>query len=170
MQSRNLSDEHRARGVTTAPSVKQIWDWGLGVGGPIRNDRLWFYQANRWWGAQEYQPGAYYNKTQHTLFYTPDLSRPGYTNRWDRDHKLRLTWQVASKNKVTFSHDVQDACYCQNGVSSIRAPESIANLKQGPSRLTQVTWSNPWALRPGPVDRAETDAEPGPSVRLLQRI
>ena len=49
----NLNDDLRARGLTAAPNVKKVWDYGAGMGGPIVKDRIWFYTGHRWWGAQK---------------------------------------------------------------------------------------------------------------------
>src|SRR5262249_25469223 len=43
LQSNNIDDAIRSLGVTTAQSVKSVYDWGAGLGGPIMKDRLWFY-------------------------------------------------------------------------------------------------------------------------------
>src|SRR6185436_16008495 len=53
-QSVNLTDELQARGILTPPSIKRIQDFGLGVGGPLKQNKLWFYAANRWWRNGEY--------------------------------------------------------------------------------------------------------------------
>src|SRR5262249_22330330 len=74
LQSSNLDDALRQRGVTTAPKVKKIWDFGGGLGGPIKHDALWFYTAHRYWGNGEIVPGNYFNSTPHTFAYTPDFS------------------------------------------------------------------------------------------------
>src|SRR5688572_29062422 len=37
----NYSDELRARGLTTPGETRKVWDFNLGVGGPIKQDRLW---------------------------------------------------------------------------------------------------------------------------------
>ena len=71
-QSSNLSDELVARGLTSTASVKQIYDVGGGLGGPFKQDTLWFYTAHRWWGSQEKAPNSFYNKTHGTPFFTPD--------------------------------------------------------------------------------------------------
>jgi hypothetical protein len=102
LQSENLSDDLKARGLTATPGVQTIWDHGIGVGGPIKEDRLWFYSSNRWWGGSEYQPGAYFNKTVGTLFYTPDLDRQvASTANWAKDFGGRLTYQATVKHKFT---------------------------------------------------------------------
>ena len=46
-QSDNLSSELIARGATTPPSIKRIYDVGGSVGGPLKRDSLWFYTSHR---------------------------------------------------------------------------------------------------------------------------
>ncbi len=142
-QSSNLTDELEARGLRSVPSFKKGYDIGGGVGGPIMRDKLWFYTAHRWWGAEEYAPNAYSNATPHTVFYTPDLSRPGYLDIENRDNSLRLTWQATPKQKVTFSQSLQENCLCFFQVSGTRAPEATNNEAYGPVGLTSSTWTYP---------------------------
>src|SRR6266851_4701304 len=52
LQAVNLDDALRAHGLTTQPRIDVIYDAGLGVGGPIVRDKLWFYVANRNWGTK----------------------------------------------------------------------------------------------------------------------
>ena len=77
LQNGNYSSDLASRGLLQAPSVKRIWDLGGSFGGPIKKDKLWFMTAHRSWGAQEYAAGNYFNATDGSLFYTPDLGRPG---------------------------------------------------------------------------------------------
>ena len=100
MQGSNLTDELRARGLTRTNQIRRIYDLGGGVGGPLKRDRLWFFTAHRAWGSQEELAGVYFNKLQGTLFYEPDLDRPGYYDNYVRDSNLRLTWQATPKQKV----------------------------------------------------------------------
>jgi hypothetical protein len=142
LQSSNLTDELRRRGVTTAPKVKKIYDVGFAVGGPIRSDKLWFFTAHRWWGTQNTAPGNYYNRTPHSLFYTPDLSRPAYLDFPHRDNSLRLTWQVSAKNKVTISESLQRSCGCFTRADlGTYAPEATYSFIYHPNSITQATWT-----------------------------
>ena len=63
--SDNMNDELRARGLKGAPSVRKYYDVGVGIGGPIKKDKLWFFAAFRRDDRSIYQVGNYYNKLQH---------------------------------------------------------------------------------------------------------
>lgn len=145
LQGSNVTDELSARGVTTPPKVKRVYDAGGGIGGPIKSDRLWFYTAHRWWGTQNTVPNSYYSASQHTLFYTPDLSRPAYTDLPHRDSSVRLTWQASARNKITVSESIQKAemfWEIDGPVLATRAPEAAIHQKY-PNSVTQVMWSFP---------------------------
>jgi hypothetical protein len=147
LQGTNLTDDLRARGLTSAPTVRKIYDVGGGIGGPIKRDRLWFYTAHRAWGASEYAPGNYYNKNPNPLFYTPDLSRPAYQLSPPKDSSLRVTWQASSKHKFTFADSVQQNCNCYTGVLQNRAPEATALSSYPNNFLAQATWTYPMTNR-----------------------
>jgi hypothetical protein len=143
-QQQNIDDALRARGVLFPSQVKKIWDLGLGVGGPIKQDTLWFYTAHRTWGSQQFAPGNFYNKTPHTMFYAPDLDRPAFTDFYQRDHSIRLTWQAASKHKITGSFSNQKNCACNYYVQYFTvSPEAVVNYTYFPIHLSQGTWSFP---------------------------
>lgn len=142
LQGKNLNDELRARGATTGASVRKIWDYGVGIGGPIVSDRLWFYSANRWWGAQNGAPGAFWNQTQGTFIYTPDLAREGYEEQPNKDFSGRFTWQATSKHKVALIHFINRQCACQQFVSVTVAPEA-AFSNRNRNNYNQTTWTYP---------------------------
>ena len=59
------------------------------------NSRFWGGFGD--WAALDTVPGNYFNATQNTLFYTPDLSRPAYTDTWNYSYDVRLDWQATHK-------------------------------------------------------------------------
>jgi carboxypeptidase family protein len=128
-------------------SVKKIFDYGLGVGGPVRQDKVWFYSANRYWGNQGYGANNYFNKSPVFYRYEPDLSRPVYSDQYYKDFGGRLTWQATAKNKITVSENYQSACACWMGIGGTMAPESSISFVYGPEYLTQATWTNPLTHR-----------------------
>jgi hypothetical protein len=147
LQSDNLTDALRARGLTAAPSVRKLYDVGGGFGGPIKRDKLWFFAAERWLARSQYQAGNYFNKRQGTLFYEPDLSRPAYTDDYYRDHSVRLTWQAAAKHKFVIAHDQHQSCQCSfnllESTNPRAAPEAVGEHHYDPLFLSLVTWTYP---------------------------
>jgi hypothetical protein len=142
-QQDNLDDGIRALGVTAVPGVKQIYDWGGGIGGRVIEDKLWFYAAARTWGSQEYQPGSFFNRSTNPLFYEADPTRRGYVDTYGRDAGVRFTWQASPKNKITISDSLQYSCQCFLLLGSTVSPESAPDTKNGPMQLPQATWTYP---------------------------
>ena len=147
LQSSNLNDALRSRGLTSAGAVRRYYDVGGGFGGPVQRDKLWFFSALRWEDRSLYQAGNYYNKKQGTVFYEPDPSRPAYNHDYSRDASLRLTWQAAAKHKLVGMFTEHPACQCTfqllEQVSPIFAPEAVAEHRYNPQYLTTVHYSAP---------------------------
>lgn len=141
LQSDNLGDDLRARGLSTTDKTLHVYDAGVTMGGPIKKDRMWFYAAVRSQGSKNQKAGTFYNKTQGTPFFTPDFSRPGDRREYDRFYAGRVTWQASAKNKLNFFVDLQNVCRCV--YEGFEAPEAAFGLEFWPQRLFQVTWSSP---------------------------
>lgn len=141
----NFSPELLARGLRQSATPRYTYDSGVGLGGPIVRDRLWFYTAPTRRGNQQELAGVYYNKLQadHGLFYEPDLSRPAYTDNPVKEFITgRLTWQASDRHKVTFVGISQEAPNWFAGLGPTRTPEASWN---GMFRqiLLQPGWSYP---------------------------
>jgi hypothetical protein len=121
--------------------VLTIWDESPAFGGPIRENRLWFFAAQRYWGNSNSVANIYWNATQHTPFYTPDFSRPSNQYEWYESNALNLTWQISPRNTLGIFADVQRACTCRRQGDT--APEAIAAWRFWPQGLYQVSWSSP---------------------------
>ena len=149
LQSDNLSDELRARGLTTVTTVNYIYDSGFTLGGPIMKDRLWFFHSFREWGNERQAAGKFFNKTQGTMFYTPDESRPAYVHEWYESKATRVTWRASERNKFNFFVDPQRDCHCPANVASgnVGAPESFFSYRLHPAGLYQATWNAPMTNR-----------------------
>jgi hypothetical protein len=142
-QSSNLDDKLRSQGITVSPNVKNIYDLGVGLGGPIKQDKMWFYTAHRRWGTKNTVPGMYFNKTPGTGIYTADLDRPAFTWIHNRDHQGRITWQITPKMKLAASQGVQWDANEYYEVDRGRAPEGSTWLQWSPNSLTIAAWT--WA-------------------------
>src|SRR5262249_26618927 len=131
------------RGVGPQPSLKEVYDYGVGVGGAIRQDRLWFYTANRWWGSGNYAANNYFDKSTNPYIYVPDLNRPAYTETFYADNGIRLTWQPAQKHKITQEEHLQHGCQCwlAIGAGAPVSPDAATSFTYGANILSQTTWS-----------------------------
>jgi hypothetical protein len=146
LQMDNLTDELRAKGITTVNEVVRVWDATFTLGGPIKRDKIWFLALFREWGSERQGAGKYWNKTQGTLFYTPDLDRPATGSEWYESKAVRITWQASQKNKFNFLVDRQRNCNCHGNVgatTSVNPPESTLGYHFDPDALYQATWSSP---------------------------
>ncbi len=156
LQNGNWNEALGARGLGQTPleGTKDIWDYGIGVGGPIVNDRLWFYTAHRWWGTERFARDSFHNlapdapATGFPVFYEPDLNNPSITESVQRDHALRLTWQVSERNKLTLTRHQQTSCFCQQlAVFGVVDYKASVDFPQEPVSLTQAKWTMPASNR-----------------------
>jgi hypothetical protein len=144
LQSDNLNDALRARNARTEAEIRQRYDVAGGVGGPIVRSKLWFYAGARRWATSSYQPNNYYNATQGSMFYTPDVSRPAYDLAYYTEANTKFTWQATPKHKATFTYVTERNCNCffQLNTGTL-APEAAGSNLYDPNYRIQSTWTYP---------------------------
>src|SRR6185436_3874865 len=112
-QGSNLDDRLRRAGITEPPGLIVNWDTNVAVGGPIKRDRLWFFNNVRTYGTHQDIPGLYANAN------ALDPSKWGYAKNLNvkarsagakKIEAIRLTSQVTPKNKVGFYYEYQANC------------------------------------------------------------
>jgi hypothetical protein len=170
-QGNNISDTLRAQGIADPPTVRKNWDSSAGLGGPIMRDRFWFFGNVRSIGIAQVVPANIApnaNLGNNAIWhYTPV---PGVESRFVEtklDVSGRLTGQVTPRNRVGFSYQPQDRCLgstlTQDAADGCRvrgsdwigsvaggttsAPEASAGYMDGPTSLTQATWTSPVSSR-----------------------
>ena len=149
MQSDNLTAALKARGIGEANSIKKLYDVGFSLGGPVMQDKLWFYTAHRLAESEEYLAGIYYNKLQHQVppFFEADLDRQGHSKGYDRDDQVKFTWQASEKNKISLQYVNQKNCGCFFGIGATFAPEAtFGHYFEGPGggqHMINGTWTYP---------------------------
>jgi hypothetical protein len=121
----------------------KIWDFNPAIGGPIRQDKLWFFASYRYQGTHERPTGAYYDRDSSDFVYQPDLSRPAVTEIWSHGEELRLTWQATPKNKISIWGNTMQRCWCGWQLSATTTPDASRILKTYPNVMSQVTWNAP---------------------------
>jgi hypothetical protein len=151
LQSNNLTDALRARGLTATTKIKNIFDLNAAVGGPIVKDRVWFFTAHRRWGNENYVAARYFNATPLAWISTPDLSRPAYEQNLHHSNNARVTWQVTQKDKISGAYELQGQCLCYTGLGSYgganASPEATQQVRSFPNDYAQLRWTRPISNR-----------------------
>src|SRR5688500_12080781 len=109
----NYSQELKDRGLTTPGETRKVWDFNLGIGGPIAKDRVWFYANIREEGSERTVPGMFANANAgdpNKWTYVADTSRPAVLAASYRITALRLTGRATARNKFTVFYDQQIPC------------------------------------------------------------
>lgn len=147
LQTDNISAELRGRGLNKSPSVKKYVDMGGGIGGPLVQDKVWFFAATRRLDRSQYQQGNYYNKRHGTLFYEPDLSRPAFTHDYSTDYSARFTWQASATQKIAVQHSQHPSCQCGYGIledsNPFRSPEAAGEHHYNPQFMSILNYTYP---------------------------
>lgn len=141
LNSKNLSDEMRSRGLTTVERVLAQRDGGFSFGGPIAQNKLWFLATGRKAYNQNTKAGLFFNKTVFTPAYTPDPDRPAVRNETFWAASGRMTWQASPRNKVNGFYEGQRLCGCPR--EGFYSPEAAVGLDFTPQYLAQATWTSP---------------------------
>ena len=100
-QADNLDDSLKSKGVTSVDALDKLYDSSVGVGGPIMQDKLWFWASQKYWGTNLLRANDYWAVDPFANVYTPDLTRQAIDDQWNESLDLRLTWQMSPKNKIS---------------------------------------------------------------------
>jgi hypothetical protein len=161
-QGSNLDDDLRRVGITEPPGLIKNWDTNLAVGGPIKRDRLWFFNNLRSYGTHQDIPGLYANANALDPSKWSYVKDPNVQARSAGDKKIesiRLTGQLTPRNKLGFYFDYQANCAGSSLVNTgdscrdrgdnwialgttTTSPES-ANIWPEREKITQATWTSP---------------------------
>jgi hypothetical protein len=165
-QGSNLDDYLRSVGITEPPGLIKNWDTNLAIGGPIKRDRLWFFNNVRSYGTHQDIPGLYANANFGDASKWNYVKDPNVKARSAADkmiEAIRLTSQLTPRNKVGFYWEYQANCVGSSLVNtgdscrdrgdnwialgtSTTSPES-ANMWPEREKITQATWSSPLTSR-----------------------
>jgi hypothetical protein len=146
LQADNTSADLIARGLTANSNLQKVWDLNPNVGGPILQDRLWFFGSTRYWGYDN-KVATYYNLTPTAFAYTADLSRQAIDDSWLSSGSLDMTWQATSKSKISAFVIDEGRCLCHRLVSTTISPEATVQQRSVVDHLAQVVWTAPMTSR-----------------------
>jgi carboxypeptidase family protein len=151
LQGSNFTDELKAAGVAAPNELIKSYDLSGAVGGPIQQDRLWFFTTARAQGSSSYITNMYYNLNAgdpNAWLYVPDYSRQAFNDKTWQNASARFTAQVTPRNKINVFWDEQLVCKsCENGgnyANALTSPEANGYGDLHPMRFQQVTWNSPF--------------------------
>src|SRR5262245_46193710 len=137
-QSDNVTPELRARGLAAGNRVDLIQDFNVGLGGPIKKDRLWFFASWRRIATNEFVANTKFR----------DGSQ-GKQDQWVQNQMVRLTWQVSPRNKFTVFHDRYPK-FKSYEMGALWEPETAA-YRRAPEHAQyytgQAKWTSPVTSR-----------------------
>jgi hypothetical protein len=169
MQADNLTDDLRARGLTSGNPLNQLSDINPAFGGPLLDNKLWFFGSVRQNVLNLGVAGVYENATPTAFSYKPDLNRPATDDFKMRSAGVRFTWQATPKHKLALYALRGGQCQCHIGIAGNRAPEATAAGRHPINQIVNVTWSatfsNRLLLQSGAlVNRFISAMEPQPGL------
>ena len=95
-QNDNFTQRLKDRGLQNIDRVDKVFDYQFSLGGPIIQDRLWFFGASRWNGVDAPTGGTF--KTAAHL-------EQGVDDQNIKSVQVRLTYQVSPRNKLSVYGD-----------------------------------------------------------------
>ena len=148
-QGDNYTQALKDRGLRTPNSIKLQYDFNPGFGGPLKENKVWFYWSGRWVKTANYVGGMFANLNAgkpNVYEYAPDPDQRGVNNAFQRSVNLRLTWQANLKNKFSVFADDQGRCQCAI-VTATQAPEAATSIQYPIQRMVTAAWTSPVSNR-----------------------
>jgi hypothetical protein len=102
LQGSNVTANLQSRGLQNASStLKTLYDLNGAFGGPIKQDKLWFFATSRYFTNEYFLASRFYANDVTAIARTNDLSRQGYAGTYTYDNNGRLTWSISEKQKLS---------------------------------------------------------------------
>jgi carboxypeptidase family protein len=102
LQGDNVTADLQARGLQGASTtLKKLYDINGAVGGPIKQDRAWFYVTSRYFTNEYFLAGRFYSTDATAINRTNDLSSQGFAGTYTYDNNGRVTVALSEKQKIS---------------------------------------------------------------------
>jgi hypothetical protein len=142
-QGDNMSDELRARGLTTPNLLKNTYDVNPTFGGPIALDKAWFYASSRFQGNRNYVAGIFENKNAgnpNAWTYEPSEVR-GLFDMTINAVNGRVTYQASPRNKLGVFFEKQWRDWHDG--RQLVSPEAFVHYLFPHNHIGIVSWTSP---------------------------
>ncbi len=131
-QSSNLTDRHKARGLTAGNAIDRIIDYAVSFGGPIKKDKLWVFGTTRYFSVNNYIANTFF-----------DDGSQGIDDQFILNGMARLTWQATPRNKFSAYFD-EIHKYRGHDMQANYDPETAGTVWNSPAyHTTAIKWTSP---------------------------
>jgi hypothetical protein len=142
------------RGLAVPGTIKANGDFNPGFGGPIKQDKLWFFLSGRSLFADNYVASTFFNENANRLDRFDYVRSPNQAilHQEQTIYQARLTWQVAPKHKIGITFDQEKFCACTTGIGpgpggTVTSPEAGNDRRFPLQRFVTVDWNTPVSNR-----------------------
>ena len=149
----SLQSKKASFGLVPTP-YDYIYDLNGAIGGPIKQDRIWYFVNARTQGSKRPNANQFFNlNAGDATKWLYSRGDPGFSERTWENVSGRVTWQINSKNKLSGFWDEQATCRsCEGQTSGITdaarvSPEAGSVGATKPLRVMQASWSSPMTSR-----------------------
>ena len=113
-------------------NVNRVFDYAVGAGGALVNDKVWYYAGGRKWGGEVFSVDNFYNVSPVWYRYEAGPNK-SLTDNDIFDIGTRFTIQAAERHRIATSVDVQRGCNCDLAlnITSLLAPEASTDFEYG---------------------------------------
>jgi len=102
LQGNNVTSDLQARGLQGASTtLKKLYDINGALGGPLKQDRLWFYVTSRYFTNEYYLAGRFYPTDVTAVNRVSDTARQAFAGTYTYDNNGRLTLAISEKQKLS---------------------------------------------------------------------
>jgi hypothetical protein len=141
LQSDNITENLQERGLTGASTtLKRLYDINGALGGPIRQDKLWFYGTSRYFTNEYYLAGLFYPVDPVAIVRTEDSSQQAYGGTYTYDNNIRLTWGISDKQKISSWYAYQYKVDPHWLINAAVSPEA-ARVTTWHTQLSTTKWT-----------------------------
>lgn len=155
LQNDNFDQSLRDLGLPDANEIQSLRDFNGSFGGPIAQDRAWFFFSARTWGIADEITGAYHAIDPESFTFNSrlgadgnaNLDEPGVLDSYHHAVSGRLTYQVTPRNKLAAYYSYQPRGQDGLLMSGTWTYEAAWDSKIRKERFAQVKWTSPITSR-----------------------
>ena len=142
LQGNNVTADLNARQLTGASTtLKKLYDMNGALGGPIMQDRLWFYVTSRYFTNEYYLASRFYPADVTAANRVEDTSRQAYAGTYTYDNNGRVTWAISDKQKVSGWYAYQYKVDPHWQLQNLNASPEAARITTWHTQLSTTKWT-----------------------------